>query len=124
MDGLIAQQKLRKAVVKYKSTHTIEETALFFELGTDTVSRWDAQFKKDGTLLPAKRGGKTYSFVTEEGRKFLSSEIERQNDITLFELQQKYLERFGILISIPTVHYNLKKLKISLKKKAFTTLKN
>lgn len=42
MNGLIAQEKLRKAVIKYKETHTIEETANFFKIGIDTVSRWNS----------------------------------------------------------------------------------
>ncbi len=124
MNGLIAQEKLRKAVIKYKETHTIQETANFFEIGTDTVSRWNSQYKKEGTLLPVETGGKTYSLVTEEGHKFLISEIEKKNDITLEMLQKKYLARFGKLISISTVHYHLNKLNISLKKKASMTRKN
>lgn len=124
MNGLAAQEKLRKAVIKYKETHTIQETARFFEIGTDTVSRWDSQYKNKGTLLPAETGGKTYSFVTEEGQEFLIAEIKNKNDITLEMLQQKYLERFGILISISTVHYHLKKLNISFKKKVSMTRKN
>lgn len=111
------QEKLRKAVIKYKQTHTIEDTAVFFEIGTDTVSRWYAQYKNEGTLFPRKKGGATYYVVSEEGKKFLASEVENNNDIKLEELRQKYLTKFNEEISISAVHYHLKKLNITRKKK-------
>ena len=124
MNETTAQEKLRKAVINYRKNHTIEQAALLFEIGTDTVVRWENQFKNDGTLLPEKNGGKTYSFVTETGQQFLRSEIEKENDITLQELQTRYLERFNIKLGISTIHYHLKKLGISLKKKVSMTQKN
>lgn len=117
MTELTYQEKLRKAVIKYKKTHTIEETASFFEIGEDTVSRWDSQYKKEGTLSCRKRTGAVWYIVSEEGKKFLASEVEKQNDITLEELRQKYFIRFNEDISVPTVHYHLKKLNITRKKK-------
>lgn len=110
-------EKLRKAVIKYNKNHTIQETADFFELGTATVSRWDAQYKKEGTLLPRKKIGASYFIVGEEGKQFLISEVEKRNDITLEELKQKYLEKFNEIIGISTIHWHLKKANISLKKK-------
>jgi transposase len=121
MTELTYQEKLRKAVIKYKQNHTIEETAKFFEIGTDTVSRWDSQYKKEGTLSPRKKGGATYYIVSEEGKKFLASEVEKRNDITLEEIRQKYFIRFNEDISVPTVHYHLAKLNITRKKKVSTT---
>jgi len=117
MNELTYQEKLRKAVIKYKQTHTIEDTADFFEIGTDTVSRWYAQYKKEGTLLPRKKGGATYYVVSEEGKKFLASEIENNNDIKLEELRQKYNMRFNEEVSVSTIYYHLKKLNITRKKK-------
>lgn len=122
MTELTYQEKLRKAVIKYKKNHTIKETAIFFEIGEDTVSRWDSQYKKEGTLSHRKRNSATYYYiVSEEGKKFLASEVEKNNDITLEELRQKYLAKFNEDISVPTVHYHLNKLNITRKKKASTT---
>jgi transposase len=120
MELLDFQEKLRKAVLKYEKHHTIKETAIFFEIGTATVSRWKAQYENDGTLTPAKKGGATYFVVGEDGKQFLLSEVENKNDITLEELRQKYLEKFNEIIGVSTIHYHLKKANISLKKKAFT----
>jgi len=112
------QEKFRKSVIKYKQTHTIKETADFFEISTVTVSRWDAQYKNEDSLLPRKRNENTYFFVIgEEGKKFLISEVENKNDITLEELRQKYLEKFNELIGVSTIHGILKKANISFKKK-------
>jgi transposase len=112
------QEKLRKAVIKYKQTHTIKETADFFEIATVTVSRWDAQYKNEGSLLPRKRSDDTYfSVVDEKGKQFFISEVEEKNDITLEELRQKYLEKFNELIGVSTIHGYLKEANISLKKK-------
>ena len=122
MEKFNPEEKLRKSVLKYLKEYTISETASFFELGTATVSRWKAQYKNEGTLTPAKKGGATYFIVGEEGKQFLISEVENKNDITLGELRQKYLEKFDELIGISTIHGLLKKANISLKKKAFTIL--
>jgi transposase len=117
MTEITYQERFRKAVIKYKQNHTIAETANFFEIGEDTVSRWDSQYKKEGTLSPRKRNAATYyHIVSEEGKNFLTSEIEKRNDITLEELRQKYLARFNQDISVPTVHYHLAKLNITHKK--------
>jgi transposase len=117
MESLNFQEKLRKAVIKYLENHTISETAVFFEIGTATVSRWKAHYENEGRLTAAKKGGATYCVINEEGKKFLISEVENRNDITLEELRQKYLERFDELIGISTIHGHLKKANISLKKK-------
>jgi transposase len=117
MNGLIAQEKLRKAVIKYKQNHTIVETAKFFEIGEDTVSRWDSQYKKEGRLLPRETGGLRHYVVSEEGKKFIVSLIEENNDMTLEEIRQAYFIQFNENISIPTVSYHLKKLNITHKKK-------
>ena len=66
MNESTCQQKLRKAVIKYKKTHTIEETANFFEIATITVSRWDAQYKNEGTLLPRERSKDSYFSIVDE----------------------------------------------------------
>ncbi len=121
MEKFNPEEKLRKSVLKYLKEHTTNETANFFELGTATVSRWKAQYKNEGTLTPAKKGGATYFVVGEEGKQFLISEVENKNDITLAELKQKYFEKFNEIIGESTIHGHLKKANISLKKKAFTT---
>jgi transposase len=85
-------------------------------LGTATVSRWKSQYENEGTLTSAKKGGATYSIVTEEGKQFIFSEIENKNDITLAELKQKYLKKFNEIISGLTISQHLKKLNISRQK--------
>jgi len=119
METLNFQEKFRKIVIKYTENHTTKETADLFEIGTNTVSRWKSQYINDGTLIAAKKGGATYFVVGEEGKDFFVSEIAEKNDITLEELRQKYLEKFNETISVSTIHYHLKKLNISLKKKSF-----
>jgi transposase len=121
MNETTAQEKLRKAVIKYKENHTIEETANFFEIANITVSRWNSIYKNEGRLLPLQSGGATYYIVDEKGKQFLIAEVENKNDITLAELQKKYLEKFDETIGISTIHGYLKKANISLKKKVSTT---
>jgi len=117
MNEKTAQEKLRKAVIKYKETHTIKETADFFEIANITVSRWDSIYKNENRLLPLKTGGATYYVVDEKSKQFLIDQVEQENDITLAGLQQRYLDKFGETISISTIHGYLKEANISLKKK-------
>ena len=121
MEKFNPEKKLRKSVIKYFKDHTVFETADFFEIGTATVTRWTTVYKNEGRLTSAKKGGATYSIVTEEGKQFILSEVENKNDITLAELKQKYLEKFNEIIGESTIAYHLKKLNISRKKKVSMT---
>ena len=106
---LTTYEKLRKSVIDYRASHTIEETAKSFNTSYRTVIRWVKQYNNDNSLSCKERGGATYCIVDREGKDFLIEQLQETNDLTLEELRQKYFDRFGVLISISAIHYHLKK---------------
>ena len=77
--------------------------------------------KKNGHIRPKPHGGGMPAAVNEEGCRFLSEVIARQSDLTLEELCRHYREKFGRKVSKSAMDRTLKKMKITRKKKFFTT---
>ena len=57
--------------------------------------------------------------MTEERLSMLRGLVEEQNDATLKELQEKFRDKTGIMVSSGTLSRALKKLKLPRKKKPF-----
>ena len=115
---LTAYEQLRKAAILHRENHTLLETARVFSKTPKTIVSWCKKYKETGSLKKSPQGGKTHCIVDDVGEKFILKTVEEENDLTLRKIQQKYLERFGILIGISTVDYYLRKNNITLKKKS------
>ncbi len=114
-------EQFRKAAITYRKTHTLLETAIVFSKTPKTIVSWCKKYKETGLLTKAQRGGKTHCIVDEEGVRFILETVEKENDLTLKKICQRYVEQFGIVIGQSTVDYHLKKNGVTLKKKVFMT---
>lgn len=114
---LTAYEQLRKAAILYRESHTLSETAIVFSKTPKTIVSWCKKYKETGSLKKAPQGGKTHCIVDQEGERFILETVEKEKDLSLRKIQQKYLERFGILIGQSTVDYYLRKNSVTLKKK-------
>ena len=100
---------LRKKVIDYRKTHTLEETHLAFNISKSTILDWEALQKETGSLKkrPLHRVFKKIDpvalaeFVVENPDSYLSEIAERFN------------------CSITAIFYALEKQKITLKKLKF-----
>ena len=72
-----------------------------------------------GSVEPKPHAGGHVSVMTLERLSILRDRVEEQNDATLNELQEKFHEKTGILVSAGTLSNALKKLKLPRKKKTF-----
>ena len=113
-------EEIRKAAIIYRESHTLAETAKVFLKTPKTIVLWCKKYKETGLLTKEPRGGKTHCIVDEEGERFILETVEKENDLTLKKICQRYLERFGILIGQSTVDYYLRKNNVTLKKKVST----
>jgi transposase len=116
-------EMLRKAAISYRENHTLEETAKLFSKTPKTIVSWCKKYQQTGLLTKSPRGGKTHCTVDEEGVRFILETVEKENDLTLEKIRQRYLEHFGIKIGLSTVDYHLRKHGVTLKKKVSTTLR-
>jgi transposase len=72
-----------------------------------------------GSVEPKPHAGGKVSVMTEERLSILRDLVEEQNDATLQELQEKFRDKTGIVVSSGTISTALKKLKLPRKKKTF-----
>lgn len=110
---------LRKRVLAaYKAgERTYEELAALFGVGRATVDRWIQLYRKTGSLTPRAHGGGTPPRIDEAGEQELITILEASPDLTLEETAQRYFERRGVRVPIPTLHRTLGRLGLTRKKK-------
>lgn len=72
-----------------------------------------------GSVDPKPHAGGQVSVMTQERLNVLRGLVEEQNDATLKELQERFHQKTGILVSRGTISSALKKLKLPRKKKTF-----
>lgn len=111
---------LRIRIYNYSLTHTIRETAKVFSVSPDTVHLLRKLFMETGSLNPRKRSSEYPRLITSTGEIYLQLLLEKEVDLTLEELCNRYEDTFGIRVSIGTMYNTLERLNITRKKKTFS----
>ena len=111
---------LRSKIYNYSLTHTIRETARIFGVSPDTVHLLRKLFIKTGSLSPRERSSEYPHLITPTGETYLQLLLDKEVDLTLEELCNRYEDAFGIRVSIGTMYNTLKLLNITRKKKTFS----
>ena len=102
-------------------SHILKITIFRFPIMTnvspDTVHLLRKLFIKTGSLSPRKRSSEYPHLITPTGERYLKLLLDKEVDLTLEELCNRYEVTFGIRVSIGTMYNTLKLLKITRKKK-------
>ena len=112
---------LRKRVIE---THqekklTIQQVAALFLIGTATVKRWIAMFRKTNSLAPKPYTGCNPPKIPSENFEIVEKLIKEKPDITLSELSSSYEDITGIKVSTSAMDRTLKRMGVTRKKKHF-----
>ena len=110
----------RNRIYNYSLTHTIRETAKIFNVSPDTVHLLRKLFIETGSLSPRERSSEYPHLITPTGETYLKLLLDKEVDLTLEELCNRYEDDFGIRVSIGTMFNTLKLLNITRKKKTFS----
>lgn len=86
-----------------------------FKIGTTTFVSWLNRKRRLGIITPGKSTGRPSKF-DEKGLQFLTKSLEKNNELTLKALAQSYEKKYGITVSLMTVHRACKRLNINYKK--------
>jgi transposase len=86
-----------------------------FKIGKTTLVSWLKRKRTLGHLHPMIPSGRPSKF-NKRGLEFLVKSLEKNNDLTLKTLAEKYASRYGIRVSLMTVHRACKRLNIRYKK--------
>ncbi len=76
---------------------------------------WLKRKRSLGIITPGKSTGRRSKFG-ERGLQFLEKSLEKNNELTLKALAQSYEKKYGITVSLMTVHRACKRLNINYKK--------
>jgi putative transposase len=76
------------------------------------------RYRETGQIEPKQCGGYEKPIIEDEYLNMIKSWLDEKNDLLLSELCDRFRERTGINVSIPTMHRALKKLGLRHKKKS------
>lgn len=113
-------EDLRIRMFTYSLTHSIRETARFFNVSPNTVYLLRKVFIETGGLKPREHLRERAHLITPEGESYLKSLLVEENDLTLEELRHRYKKVYGVQVSIGTMFNTLERMNITYKKKSFS----
>lgn len=110
------RKKILEAYLKKEGNN--QEIANRFKVSISTVKRIGQRFRETGKVeLHLDKIGLT-SKVNEDGKEILKKIVGARPSATLEEIRDELKERCKIEVTIQAIHYILKELKISYKKKS------
>jgi transposase len=95
------------------------QAAARFKVSVSSAIRWQAQFRRSGSVAPNGQGGDRRSGRIETHAAFILGEYEAKSDITLSELQTGLAAR-GVHVGIGTLWRFFDRRRITLKKRQRT----
>ena len=109
---------LREKVVSLKLTcqYTIDEIASFFFSPT-SVKKYVSLHKNEQSLEPKKPTGRKKT-ITKHEESLLLNYVDNYPDATLEEYNSMLFKDTGLKVTVQSIHYALKKLNITYKKKS------
>ncbi len=90
-----------------------------FKVSLSFVRNLLRHYRQNGQIEAKRRGGYQQPTIQNEDLNIIQSLVEEKNDLLLRELCDRYQERTGIRVSIPTMHRAVEKLGLRCKKKVF-----
>ena len=110
----------KRVIASYENKEgSIRVLSKRFKIGTTTLTQWLKRKRNLGHLNPGISSGRPSKF-NKKGLEFLTKRLERNNDLTLKKLAQSYETRYGIRVSLMTVHRACKRLNINYKKNSLS----
>jgi transposase len=92
------------------------EAARLFGVGTSTIKRWKRQRRECGTVVPARRPGRT-PLIGPELQTALEVQVRAAPDATLAEHCATWEQAHGVAVSEATMSRALRRIGWSLKKR-------
>ena len=110
---------LRQRILNYALTHPIRETARRFQVSPNTVHLLKKLFYETGGIEPRPCNAVHAHAVSPEGELYLKTLILEEADLTLERLCELYEQAYGVRVGVTTMHFTLKRMGLTYKKKTF-----
>lgn len=92
-----------------------------FKVSLTFVRNLLRHYRQTGKVEAKQRGGYTQPKICVEHLTIVQVLIEEQNDVLLKELCERFAQRTGIVVSIPTMHRAVQRLQIRHKKMMYAS---
>lgn len=87
-----------------------------FKVSLSFVRNLLRHYRQSGQVEAKQRGGYLQPKITDEHLAVVQALVEAQNDALLSELCERFAQRTGIEVSIPTMHRAVQRLDLRSKK--------
>lgn len=87
-----------------------------FKVSLSFVRNLLRHYRSNGQIEAKRRGGFLRPVIDGENLQVVQRLLEEENDALLSELCRRLQERTGIVVSVPTMHRAVQRLRISHKK--------
>ncbi|HEY9845359.1 MAG TPA: hypothetical protein V6D03_04100 [Candidatus Caenarcaniphilales bacterium] len=87
-----------------------------FKVSLSFVRNLLRHYRQTGQVQAKQRGGHLRPVINGERMQVVQRLLEEQNDALLSELCERFAARTGVLVSVPTMHRAVQRLRLSYKK--------
>jgi len=87
-----------------------------FKVSLSFIRNLLRHYRSSGQVEAKRRGGYLRPTIDGERLQLVESLLEEQNDAILTELCERFGERSGIRVSVPTMHRAVQRLRLTSKK--------
>jgi len=106
-----------RVVAAYENgIETIREVSEQFQVSESFIKKMLVRHRGSGDLAPRGHGGGQQKKLSEAHRKWLLKTVLATPDITLSELESRLSDKKKILVSVPTLSRELRRLNLRRKK--------
>lgn len=110
----------RRVIIAWEAKEGSQrQLAQRFKVSLSFVRNLLRHYRQNGQIEAKPRGGYQQPTIQNEQLSIIQSLVEEKNDLLLRELCDRYQEKTGIRVSIPTMHRAIEKLGLRCKKKVF-----
>ena len=110
---------LRQRIFNYALNHSVRKTARTFHVSPNTVHLLKKLFYETGGIEPRSCKAVHAHAVSPEGELYLQALLLEEADLTLERLCELYGQAYGVRVGVTTMHFTLKRMGLSYKKKTF-----
>ena len=85
-----------------------------FKVSLSFVRNLLRHYRQNGQIEAKPRGGYQQPIIQNEQLRIIQSLLKEKNDLLLRELCDRYEQKTGIRVSIPTMHRAIKKIRLKV----------
>ena len=105
----------RRVIIAWEAKEGSQrQLAQRFKVSLSFVRNLLRHYRQNGQIEAKPRGGYQQPIIQNEQLRIIQSLLKEKNDLLLRELCDRYEQKTGIRVSIPTMHRAIKKIRLKV----------